>query len=202
MKHYVMELIGTFFLTVAISFTGNPLAIGLMFMAMIYMGQSVSGGHYNPAITLAVYLRGKMKSNLVLGYMISQLFGALLAVLLFNMVSGDVFMPEATPGLTTWVAVVLETLLSFVLCYVALMFYGTDQYKGNQLSGAAIGLTLTALAFIGGMFNPGVAGGALLFSMLKTSSMGAMKGMYVYLFGPLAGGACACHMMNYLYGKK
>ena len=202
MKHYVMELIGTFFLTVAISFTGNPLAIGLMFMAMIYMGQGVSGGHYNPAITLAVYLRGKMRSSLVLGYMTSQVFGALLAVLLFNLVSGDVFMPEATPGLTTWVAVTLETLLSFVLCYVALLFLGTDQYKGNQLSGAAIGLTLTALAFIGGMFNPGVAGGALIFSMLKSSSMGAARCMMVYLAGPLVGAVFACHIMNYLVGKK
>jgi len=202
MKHYVMELIGTFFLTVAISFTGNPLAIGLMFMAMIYMGQGVSGAHYNPAITLAVYLRGKMKSGLVLGYMTSQIFGALLAVLMFNLVSGDVFMPEATPGLTTWVAVALETLLSFVLCYVALLFYASEQYKGNQLSGAAIGLTLTSLAFIGGMFNPGVAGGALLFSMLKSSSMSAARGMMVYLIAPLFGSALACHIMNYLYGKK
>ncbi len=202
MKHYVMELIGTFFLTIAISFTGNPLAIGLMFMTMIYMGLGVSGAHYNPAITLAVYLRGKMRSNLVVGYMASQVLGALLGVFLFNLVSGDVFMPEATPGLSPWVAVALETLLAFVLCYVAITFYTTEQYKGNQLAGAVLGFGLTALAYVGGIFNPGVAGGAALFSMLKASSMAGARSMTVYLLSPFIGAALAVQILGYLHGKK
>ena len=60
MNKYLMEFIGTFFLVLVIALTGNPIAIGTILMVMIYMGGNVSGGHYNPSVSLGVFLRGKM----------------------------------------------------------------------------------------------------------------------------------------------
>jgi aquaporin Z len=82
MQNYLTEFLGTFFLVLTIGLTvlsGSPLAplaIGSSLMVMVYMGGHVSGAHYNPAVTLAVYLRGKMASTgETVGYMVSQFWG-------------------------------------------------------------------------------------------------------------------------------
>ena len=79
MKAYIMELIGTMFLVLAVGLTGNPIAIGVMLMTMVYLGGHISGGHYNPAVTLAVWIRGKLPSKEVVPYWISQIMGGLIA---------------------------------------------------------------------------------------------------------------------------
>jgi aquaporin Z len=80
MKKYLVEFIGTFFLVLAVGMNvigcdpNNflpPLAIGLTLMIMVYAGGHVSGGHYNPAVTLAVWLRGRCATKDVLPYWIS-----------------------------------------------------------------------------------------------------------------------------------
>ncbi|MBI1966337.1 MAG: aquaporin, partial [Betaproteobacteria bacterium] len=72
MRAYLMEFIGTLFLVLAVTLSGNPIAIGVMLMVMVYMGGHVSGGHYNPAVTLAVWIRGKIEAKHALAYWISQ----------------------------------------------------------------------------------------------------------------------------------
>ena len=87
MKKYIVELIGTFFLVFTIGMTViepgagplAPLAIGSALMVMIYAGGHISGGHFNPAVTLGVFLRGRCAAADVLPYWISQIIGALLA---------------------------------------------------------------------------------------------------------------------------
>src|SRR5437899_10126356 len=87
MNKYVAELIGTFFLvlTIGCSVIGNgagplaPLAIGSALMVMIFAGGYISGGHFNPAVTLGVWLRGKCEGNDVAPYMTFQIVGAVLA---------------------------------------------------------------------------------------------------------------------------
>src|SRR5215472_4058402 len=89
MNKYITELIGTFFLVFTIGCTviGTgagplaPLAIGSVLMAMVFAGGHISGAHYNPAVTLGVWMRGKCETKDVPGYMISQIVAAALAAL-------------------------------------------------------------------------------------------------------------------------
>jgi aquaporin Z len=92
MNKYIAEFIGTFFLVLTIGCTvigaGTgviaPLAIGAALMIMVYAGGHISGGHYNPAVTLGVLIRGKVNGADVLPYWIAQLLGAAVAALLVN----------------------------------------------------------------------------------------------------------------------
>src|SRR6185436_14652472 len=87
MNKYIVEFIGTFFLVLTVGNTVinsgagviPPLAIGSMLMVMIFAGGHISGGHFNPAVTLAVWLRGKCPTSDVVGYMVSQVAAALVA---------------------------------------------------------------------------------------------------------------------------
>src|SRR5258705_12953463 len=92
MNKYIAEFIGTFFLVLTIGCTvvgaGTgiiaPLAIGAALMVMVYAGGHISGGHYNPAVTLGIYIRGKLQSVDVVPYWIAQLAGAALAAFLVS----------------------------------------------------------------------------------------------------------------------
>ena len=98
MKRFIVELIGTFFLTLAIALTGNPLCYGLIFAAVIYLGAHVSGGYYNPAITLALCLRGKHKKNHLAHLILGQLVGACLALCLAARATGQGFTLPVDPS--------------------------------------------------------------------------------------------------------
>ena len=90
MNKYIVEFIGTFFLVLTIGCTGigagagviAPLAIGAALMVMVFAGGHISGGHYNPAVTLGVLIRGKVKPADVVPYWIAQFVGAAVAALL------------------------------------------------------------------------------------------------------------------------
>ena len=87
MNKYIAEFIGTFFLVLTIGCTGigagagviAPLAIGAALMVMVFAGGHISGGHYNPAVTLGVLIRGRVSVTDVIPYMLAQLAGAALA---------------------------------------------------------------------------------------------------------------------------
>jgi aquaporin Z len=83
MRNYLMEFIGTMFLVLTVGLSGDPIAIGIVLMVMVYMGGHISGGHYNPAVTLAVWMRGKIAAGQVPGYMIAQVLGGFVAALIF-----------------------------------------------------------------------------------------------------------------------
>src|SRR5437764_7361324 len=90
MNKYIAEFIGTFFLVLTIGCTGigagsgviAPLAIGAALMVMVFAGGHISGAHYNPAVTLGVLIRGKVKAADVVPYMIAQFVAAALAAFL------------------------------------------------------------------------------------------------------------------------
>ena len=105
MRNILAECIGTFFLVLVVGLTGiapgagamAPVAIGAILMVMVYAGGHVSGGHYNPAVTLAVWLRGKCPAHDVPAYLGAQVGGAVIAALVSDCVSAGLWSPLCNP---------------------------------------------------------------------------------------------------------
>ena len=201
MRNYLIEFIGTMFLVLTIGLAGDPIAIGVVLMVMVYMGGHISGGHYNPAVTLAVWMRGKLNASQVPGYMAAQILGALVAALIYYLINNNTFAPTPGAGVAAWKAILLELLFTFALCSVVLTVATTKKLEGNYIYGLAIGFTvLTAAMSIGsisgGALNPAVAIGPMVVDALNGGS--AIGSIWIYLIGPLLGGALAARIYLYL----
>src|SRR5215218_1056525 len=203
MRKYAAEFIGTFFLVLTIGCTGiaagpgviAPLAIGAIVMVMIYAGGHVSGGHYNPAVSLGVLIRGRLPAADVAPYWAAQLAGAAAAaaiVLFFKTAAPSA--PFFAPPAAGFAAGLLFT---FALVYVVLNTATARATSGNSYFGMAIGFTVMAGAFAvgdvsGAAFNPAVAVGASMMGLLP------WKMLWLYLAADLAGGALAGVVFNWL----
>lgn len=202
MKRYLMEMLGAMFLTLAITLTGNALAIGVMLAVLVYVGAHISGGHYNPAVSLAVWMRKGLKTDTLMKYIGVQTIGALLAAVVYNKLTGNHFPLEETPGVHIGWAIIMEALLTGLLCLTVLTVSMSSQFKNGEIYGLATGLALLAIASIGGLFNPAVALGAMLCSVISGGAMGSMNAMLVFLVAPLLGGALAAMAYQYLNSSK
>jgi aquaporin Z len=204
MRKYLTELIGTFFLVLTIGLAVNggvgilvPLAVGAALMVMVYAGGHVSGAHYNPAVTLAIWIRGKIKASDVLPYMIAQVAGAALAALAVNYIIASKMPASANINADSVRALVAEVLGTFVLAYVVLNVATARGNEGNSFYGLAIGLTVTAMAYAlgpvsGGAFNPAVAiGGGIM-------KMAAWSDMWIYAAGCFGGAAIAALVFRFI----
>lgn len=197
LKKYVVEAIGTFFLVFTIASAVlmadesviAPVSIGFALMIMVYAGGHISGGHYNPAVSLAAAIRGALERKEIIPYWISQIIGSSLAVLLvarFAPIPTMAAAPESISAL-----IIGEFLFSFALCYVVLQVATSKKTEGNSYYGFAIGATVTVGAFaVGGIlcpgaFNPAVAWGLNLMHTVtcKTACIIALTN--------LVAGACA-----------
>lgn len=196
MNKYLTELIGTFFLVLTIGCTvvaggGGvipPLAIGAVLMVMVFAGGHVSGAHYNPAVTLGVWLRGRCETKDLVPYWIFQVAGAGLAAAAVKFLKGGVEVVAATPA--TAPALVAEFLFTFALVYVVLNVATARANATNSFYGLAIGMTVMSGAFAvgnisGGAFNPAVAVGI---SILGLSSWG---NLWIYLVAEFLAAAVA-----------
>ncbi|HSU27890.1 MAG TPA: aquaporin [Chitinophagaceae bacterium] len=198
MKKYITEFIGTFFLVTTISLTGDPIAIGAALMVMIYAGGHISGAHYNPAVTLAVWIRGRITSKEAIPYMIVQVIGAIAAAGLYMWLAGKKEMPaDVARNADSFKAVVVELIGTFALGYVVLNVATSKATSGNSYFGLAIGFTVLAMALAfgkisGGAFNPAVAIGLCLMKMV------AWADIWIYLVGCFGGGLLAAIVFNFL----
>lgn len=198
MKRYVMEFIGTFFLTMAISLIGNPIAIGLMLMAMIYVGGHISGAHFNPAISFACFVQKKMNASDMGSYIFAQSCGAMLALWFFMLLTNNCFTLDMVPGSPLFGPMAIEALLVFVLCWVYLTMNVSNRYKDTAIAGVVIGLTLMAIVSAGSLFNPAVAIASMLCNAFKEGMLsGDASSVMVYIVGPLLGGLGASWIFDY-----
>ena len=199
MNKYLTEFIGTFFLVLTVGCTviGGaampPLAIGAALMVMIYAGGHISGGHYNPAVTLAVALRGRCPTKDVAPYWAAQILGALVAGLAVK------FLYHAgndAPAMNVPAALLAEFLFTFALCYVVLNVATAKATAGNSYYGLAIGFTVMTGAFAvgpisGGAFNPAVAVG------ISVMELSPWTDLWVFLVANFAGGAAAAGVFKF-----
>jgi aquaporin Z len=189
-----VEFVGTFFLVftvgMAVATAGDlaPLAIGGVLMVMVFAGGHVSGGHYNPAVSLAVLTRGKMTSDEFVPYVVVQVAAALLAGLVVIILGYD---PDTAADVAgAGKMLIVEFLFTFALAYVVLNVATARGTENNSFYGLAIGATVGVGAFAvgavsGGAFNPAVAVGAMVAGILSWGDI------WVYLLANFAGGAAA-----------
>jgi aquaporin Z len=204
MKKYLVEFIGTFFLVATIGFTvlkpgdaGNlaPLAIGSALMVMVFAGGHISGGHYNPAVTLAVFMRGKCPAADVVPYMVAQVLAAATAAAVVLFIKGNPSVEAANPDIPR--ALLAEFLFTFALCYVVLNVATAKGTSGNSFYGLAIGFTVLIGAYSvgsvsGGAFNPAVAVGITFMGLSQLANI------WIFLVANFAGGAVAALVFRFI----
>ena len=195
------EFIGTFFLSLTICTAAvygsagdyAPFGIAATLMVMIYAGGHISGAHYNPAVTVSIYLRGACEKDEVLPYIASQVIAAVsAAIIVESLLFTDALSPEMADLGTD--AVVAELLFTFALAYVILNVATTESPSGNGYYGAAIALVVLAGAITVGSislasFNPAVTSALIVSGKLALADswmhfvpqfVGAIMATYVY----------------------
>ena len=206
MRKYIVEFIGTFFFIFTILMVNNnetplgfaPIAIGFAFMVMIFAGEHISGGHYNPAVTLAMFIRKNISLNDTLGYVLAQFIAGIFAAFTAKALIDTKV--KSADHLEPVVAVTAEFIGTFVLVYVILNVTTSVANKGNSFYGLTIGATISVLTYTftsisGAAFNPAVAVGL--------SSVGAFEwaNLWIYLVGTLAGAGVAAVLYGFLVSE-
>ena len=196
MNKYLAEFIGTFFLVLTIGCTVipgaagviAPLAIGAALMVMVFATGHISGGHLNPAVTLAIFLRGKCPAQDVVPYWIAQVVAAVAAAFVAVFLCGKSGTPMEITNVPA--ALVAEFVFTFALAFVVLNVATAKGTANNSFYGLAIGMTVMAGAFAvgaisGGAFNPAVAVGVGVMKIVNFSQI------WIHIVADLAGGAIA-----------
>jgi aquaporin Z len=203
MKKYLVEFIGAFFLVLTVGMTViepgpgalAPLAIGSALMIMVYAGGHISGGHYNPAVTIAVWLRGRCATEDVPAYLSAQIAAGVVAAFTVLALKGD---PTVVPNeIKTIPSLIAEFLGTFALCYVVLNTATAQRTAGNSNYGLAIGFTVMTMAFAlggisGGAFNPAVATGITILHFEKAANI------WIYLVGDFGAAVVAAMAFKFL----
>ena len=193
MPKYITEFIGTFFLVFTVAMAGLAgdfagLAIGSVLMVMIFAGGHISGGHYNPAVSMAVFVRGKMTAMDMIVYWVVQLVAGAVAALLAMSLFGVTVSAPLAVDITK--AVLAEFLFTFALTFVVLNVATAKGTDGNSFYGLAIGFTVLAGAYTvgsisGGVFNPAVGVGITILGVLSWTNVA------IYIVTQLVAGAVA-----------
>ena len=202
MKKYLVEFIGTFFLVFTVGMTVSsgaplaPVAIGASLMIMIFAGGHVSGGHFNPAVSLAVFIRGKLEAKDLVPYWVAQFVAGLAAACLVSYLFNGAAI-AARHG--TVPSAIVEFLFTFALAWVVLNVATHKSTAGNSFYGLAIGTTVMTGAIAvgwvsGGAFNPAVGLGVFAMGLESAKQFG------VYLASDLAGGVVAALTYKFVHG--
>jgi aquaporin Z len=201
------EFIGTFFLVLTIGLViiapgvpagFAPVAIGSVLAVMVFATGHISGGHLNPAVTLGVYLRGKLTLNDALYYWVAQLLAGVVAALVVGLMKPTLPASALVGSIDILPALLAEFLFTFALVFVVLNVATAKGTDGNSFYGWAIGFTVLAGAYAvggisGGAFNPAVALGG---SVMKIFAWG---NIWLYLVAELLGGAAAAYAFRFTH---
>lgn len=197
-----MEFFGTFFLVSGAIFAG---AIGatLALLVMIYAGGHISGAHFNPAVSVAMFMRGKITKSELPGYFSAQLLGAIVAAIMIfygfekeGFTRGCGFLEFETGVFKTALAEVIGTFaLAFVILNVATA-RGTagNSYFGLAISGTVLAMSLTVGRYSGGIFNP-----ALAFGLGVHKSL-CWEVLWMFIIAPVTGGVLAAYAFKFVNG--
>lgn len=201
LEAYISEFVGTFFLVLTVGFNVlqntalAPLSIGAILMAMIFATGKVSGGHFNPAVTLGVYCRGNITGDNACMYVVVQLVGGLVAGCTYLVVLGATFSIGPGVGYGLAAVCIVEVLFTAALVFVVLSVATTKQDDGNWYYGLAIGFTVMAAAFAigpisGCSLNPAVTFGVIISNFIHTGYL-RVSILLLYTLAPIFGALVA-----------
>lgn len=214
-KKALCELLGSFFfiLTISLSSTSDvsgfaPLAIGFMLMAQVFAFGYISGGHFNPAVTLGVLLIRQLKMRRAFFYVLCQCLGGFLAalcgcVLLDTPANLHPPRPVADSGMPVFRAFFAEAIYSCCLVSVVL-HVACSRQRDNHHYGLAIGMTVLASAYSvghisGGAFNPSVATALHVQKCLSDGCGEFIKFLPLYWLGPSVGAGVAAFLFKVVH---
>jgi aquaporin Z len=206
------EFVGTFFfvLTVGFNVLQNaamaPFSTGGILMAMVSATGKVSGGHFNPAVTVGVLLRGKIDKENAMVYACSQLLGGLAASCVYTLILGATFTLQPGHGYTLVAAGLVEVLFTAALVFVVLSVATTEQDNDNWYFGLAIGFTVMAAAFAigpisGCSLNPALSFGVMVSNLLYQGHM-QLPNFLVYTVSPCIGATLAAMLFRIIRAEE
>jgi len=175
-----------------------PIAVGFIVIAMIYAFGHISGAHFNPAITVAVWIRGFITPIDAAIFILVQLLGALCGSMLAWIITDTVpfIMPgtDSDDGVPQGRCLMAEIIYSFAICMVVINVATTESQRGNFFYGVSIGMTVASgLASVqkisGGCFNPAI--GTALSITHSFKDHGTIQYIWIYLLGPVIGAVLA-----------
>jgi aquaporin Z len=181
---------------------GIAIAHGLALAGMIYGVGSISGGHFNPAITLAMWIRKRLGADLVFGYMAAQLVGALVASLVLAMIFPDevglaqLGTPALGPRISSLQGFAIEAAITFLLTVVVLT---SSRSNNSAFAGLAIGGTLTGLILFAGPLTGAAANPARYLGPAIVSRN--LDDIWLYLTAPLFGATLAAYVIGFLVDR-
>jgi aquaporin Z len=208
---FIMEFIGTFFLTASISFNlinflrsdsvfemQAALGIGTCLVAVVYAGGHLSGAHYNPSITISVWVsrRNKITTLDAAIYIVVQIFAAFLAGMFQWAILSETFRITPASNVALLGAVVVEWFWTFLLDFVVLQTATTKPQAGNSFFGIAIGFTVlsgicSAGYVSGGALNPAILLGLNFSDAIAHGDITRLEYTWIYLIGGVLGGLSA-----------
>lgn len=192
-SEFLFTLIFTFVIGMAAAVAGPfaPLAIGLTLVVVVYAGASLSGAHYNPAVTLSLLATGEISASEAAQYIGAQCIASIVGFLVAGWITGvsGGIMPQGDYGVAK--ALVVEAMGTFIL--VVTIFFTAVSKKAATPSvfGFTIGFVILALILAGGPvsgagYNPAVATGATIANVVFKS--GSFSSIWIYWLGPIVGG--------------
>merc|ERR1719171_2336407 len=178
---------------------GAALSIGSILMVMVYSLGSVSGGHFNPAVTIAVIgsMRRLLSVTEALSYIAGQLAGAVFGGVTCALIFGSAFEVKPSGEFSIVSVAIVEAMYTMALCYVVLNVTTTQKQDGSNYFGLAIGFTVVSAAVAistisGCCLNPAVAVGAATVAAVSTGRVAALAYLPLYLLVTTLGAVLAC----------
>jgi len=175
----------------------HGLAIGLSVVAL----GAISGGHFNPAVTFAMLITGRITPVGAAGYWVAQLLGGLVAAFFIGALYGGTAVADGTPtpgaNHTAVQALMMEIFLTFFLVSV---IFGSAVFNNFGFAGLAIGLAVTMDILAGGAISGAAMNPAR--ALGPASIGGEWTAHWVYWVGPLVGAGLAALLYDFLYNQK
>ena len=213
MKKLVCEFVGTMMLTLlacgvavatGVNYVGTALAFGLVIVAMAYSIGNVSGCHINPAVSVGMYVAGKMDFKECVKYVIAQILGAILGSALLGVILGSFTNLGANSydgnTVTVWIALLVEVILTFV--FVLTILGVTDKKENGHATGVIIGLTLTLVHLFGLPFTGTSVNPARSLAPAILQGGDALSQVWVFIIAPIVGGILASLFYKYILKTK